>query len=73
MRIAQSPEGRRIFPRMTVLENLQMGASLDNLRYFDEDADKVFQLFPRHQGAPRTSAAARCRAANSRCCRSAAR
>ena len=47
MRIAQSPEGRRIFPRMTVLENLQMGASLDNLRYFDEDADKVFQLFPR--------------------------
>ena len=47
MRIAQSPEGRRIFPRMTVLENLQMGASLDNLRYFDEDAEKVFQLFPR--------------------------
>jgi branched-chain amino acid transport system ATP-binding protein len=47
MRIAQSPEGRRIFPRMTVLENLQMGASLDNLRYFDEDAAKVFQLFPR--------------------------
>ena len=47
MRIAQSPEGRRIFPRMTVLENLQMGASLDNLRYFDEDADKVFHLFPR--------------------------
>ena len=47
MRIAQSPEGRRIFPRMTVLENLQMGASLDNLRHFDEDAEKVFQLFPR--------------------------
>ncbi|HHZ07989.1 MAG TPA: ABC transporter ATP-binding protein [Rhizobiales bacterium] len=47
MRIAQSPEGRRIFPRMTVLENLQMGASLDNLKYFDEDAEKVFALFPR--------------------------
>ena len=47
MRIAQSPEGRRIFPRMTVLENLQMGASLDNLRYFDEDSEKVFTLFPR--------------------------
>ena len=30
LRIAQSPEGRRIFPRMTVLENLQMGAGLDN-------------------------------------------
>lgn len=47
LRIAQSPEGRRIFPRMTVLENLQMGASLDNLKHFDEDADKIFQLFPR--------------------------
>ena len=47
MRIAQSPEGRRIFPRMTVMENLQMGASLDNLKYYDEDAEKVFQLFPR--------------------------
>jgi branched-chain amino acid transport system ATP-binding protein len=47
LRIAQSPEGRRIFPRMTVLENLQMGASLDKLKYFDEDAEKVFTLFPR--------------------------
>ena len=47
MRIAQSPEGRRIFPRMTVMENLQMGASLDNLKHFDEDAEKVFTLFPR--------------------------
>ncbi|QPC85914.1 ATP-binding cassette domain-containing protein [Mesorhizobium sp. NBSH29] len=47
MRIAQSPEGRRIFPRMTVKENLQMGASLDNLEYFDEDVEKVFTLFPR--------------------------
>ncbi len=47
LRVAQSPEGRRIFPRMTVLENLQMGASLDNLAYFDEDAEKVFALFPR--------------------------
>ncbi|PAP99640.1 ABC transporter ATP-binding protein [Mesorhizobium mediterraneum] len=47
MRIAQSPEGRRIFPRMTVMENLQMGASLDNLQHYDEDAEKVFTLFPR--------------------------
>ena len=46
-RIAQSPEGRRIFPRMTVMENLQMGASLDNLEHYDEDAEKVFHLFPR--------------------------
>ncbi|KRD69793.1 MULTISPECIES: ABC transporter ATP-binding protein [Sinorhizobium/Ensifer group] len=47
MRIAQSPEGRRIFPRMTVFENLQMGASLDNLKHFDEDVEKIFRLFPR--------------------------
>ncbi|MGY2992418.1 branched-chain amino acid transport system ATP-binding protein [Mesorhizobium sp. URHB0026] len=47
MRIAQSPEGRRIFPRMTVMENLQMGASLDNLKYYGEDVEKVFTLFPR--------------------------
>jgi branched-chain amino acid transport system ATP-binding protein len=47
LRIAQSPEGRRIFPRMTVMENLQMGASLDNLRYYAEDVEKVFALFPR--------------------------
>jgi branched-chain amino acid transport system ATP-binding protein len=45
--IAQSPEGRRIFPRMTVLENLQMGATVDKLRHFDEDLVKVFALFPR--------------------------
>jgi branched-chain amino acid transport system ATP-binding protein len=47
LRIAQSPEGRRIFPRMTVLENLQMGASLDGLKHYDEDVEKVFTLFPR--------------------------
>ncbi|CAN7191927.1 ABC transporter ATP-binding protein [Rhizobium sp. LjRoot254] len=47
LRIAQSPEGRRIFPRMTVHENLQMGASLDNQKHFDEDVEKIFTLFPR--------------------------
>ncbi len=45
--IAQSPEGRRIFPRMTVLENLQMGAELDGLAHFEEDLDRVCRLFPR--------------------------
>ena len=45
--IAQSPEGRRIFRAMTVLENLQMGASLVDPRYFDSDLQKVFHLFPR--------------------------
>jgi branched-chain amino acid transport system ATP-binding protein len=44
--IAQAPEGRRIFPRMTVMENLQMGATASNPEYFDEDVEKVFQLFP---------------------------
>ena len=47
LRIAQSPEGRRIFPRMSVRENLQMGASLDKMQYFDQDVEKVFALFPR--------------------------
>jgi len=47
MGIAQSPEGRRIFPRMSVFENLQMGASLTDPAFFADDLDKVFALFPR--------------------------
>ena len=47
MRIAQSPEGRRIFPRMTVMENLQMGATLQDEKHFDDDLKRVFTLFPR--------------------------
>jgi branched-chain amino acid transport system ATP-binding protein len=47
LRVAQSPEGRRIFPRMSVYENLQMGASIDNGVHFEEDVEKVFALFPR--------------------------
>jgi len=46
MGLAQSPEGRRIFPRMTVMENLQMGAALADPEYFDEDLRRVFELFP---------------------------
>ncbi|MEN3793839.1 ABC transporter ATP-binding protein [Fulvimarina sp. MAC3] len=45
--IAQSPEGRRIFSRMTVMENLQMGAILEDPKDFQSDLDKVFELFPR--------------------------
>jgi len=45
--IAQSPEGRRIFPRMTVLENLRMGAVVTDPAYFDEDLDRAFRMFPR--------------------------
>jgi len=44
--IAQSPEGRRIFPRMTVLENLQMGALNADPKVFEEDLAKVMAMFP---------------------------
>jgi branched-chain amino acid transport system ATP-binding protein len=44
--VAQAPEGRRIFPRMTVLENLQMGALTADAAYFDADVGRVFSLFP---------------------------
>jgi branched-chain amino acid transport system ATP-binding protein len=44
--IAQVPEGRRIFPRMTVLENLQMGATAGDPARFDEDLAGAFDLFP---------------------------
>jgi branched-chain amino acid transport system ATP-binding protein len=45
--IAQSPEGRRIFSRMTVLENLQMGATVSDPAVFDEDLERIYTLFPR--------------------------
>ena len=44
--IAQAPEGRRIFPRMTVLENLQMGAVTSGYEHFDADLEKVYSIFP---------------------------
>ena len=44
--IAQSPEGRRIFPRMTVLENLQMGAAVADPNHFQEDLARAFKTFP---------------------------
>ncbi|MGQ0662601.1 MAG: ABC transporter ATP-binding protein [Pseudomonadota bacterium] len=44
--IAQAPEGRRVFPRMTVLENLKMGALTADPRYFAADLERVFALFP---------------------------
>jgi branched-chain amino acid transport system ATP-binding protein len=46
--IAQSPEGRKLFPRMTVVENLEMGAFQRRDRHaMQEDMDRVFTLFPR--------------------------
>jgi branched-chain amino acid transport system ATP-binding protein len=46
MKIAQSPEGRRIFPRMTVFENLQMGAATAEGGNFRSDLARVYSLFP---------------------------
>jgi branched-chain amino acid transport system ATP-binding protein len=47
LNIAQSPEGRRIFPRMTVRENLQMGALVGRADTFASDLERVLELFPR--------------------------
>jgi branched-chain amino acid transport system ATP-binding protein len=46
--IAQSPEGRKLFPRMSVTENLEMGAfQRKDKGAFKDDMDRVFELFPR--------------------------
>ena len=47
LKIAQSPEGRRIFSRMTVLENLQMGATVAEPAAYGDDLERVFSMFPR--------------------------
>jgi branched-chain amino acid transport system ATP-binding protein len=45
--ICHSPEGRKIFPRLSVLENLQLGAfTRDNKTEFDRDLERAFSLFP---------------------------
>ena len=44
--IAQVPEGRRVFPRMTVVENLQLGAVAADPIHYQADLDRVFALFP---------------------------
>jgi branched-chain amino acid transport system ATP-binding protein len=44
--ISHAPEGRRIFPRMTVFENLQMGATVAEPAHFADDLARVFALFP---------------------------
>ncbi len=46
LRLALCPEGRRIFGRMSVLENLQMGASVDGFAHFEADLARMFALFP---------------------------
>ena len=47
LNLAQSPEGRRIFSRMTVRENLQMGAAVNGGKHFAEDLERMCTLFPR--------------------------
>ena len=55
--IGQSPEGRRIFGRMTVLENLQMGAyTRKDTKALDSDFERVFTLFPRLKERQRQAA-----------------
>ena len=44
--ISHAPEGRRIFPRMTVLENLMMGATIAGPGHYEEDLEDAFALFP---------------------------
>jgi branched-chain amino acid transport system ATP-binding protein len=45
--IAQSPEGRRVFPRMTVYENLQMGSAVAGMHHFEPDLERICAIFPR--------------------------
>src|SRR3954468_13390119 len=49
MGIGQAPEGRGIFPGMSVVENLEMGAYTRRGAQLDEDFERVFELFPRLQ------------------------
>lgn len=44
--ISQVPEGRRIFPKMTVMENLQMGVSHGDQKQFGDRAERIFDMFP---------------------------
>jgi branched-chain amino acid transport system ATP-binding protein len=44
--ISQVPEGRRVFPRMTVFENLQLGATITDPAHFQDDLERVLNLFP---------------------------
>ena len=54
--IAMSPEGRHVFPRMTVAENLELGAYQRRRQAVDEDLEQVYSLFPRLQERERQKA-----------------
>jgi branched-chain amino acid transport system ATP-binding protein len=64
--ISQSPEGRRCFQRMSVRENLELGAYLRRDANIQKDLDRVMELFPRLKERERQRRA-RCPAASSRC------
>ena len=65
--IAHVPEGRRLFPALTVADNLKMGAFLPAARaHFGESLERVYTLFP-VLAERRPSGRAACRAASSRC------
>ena len=70
--IALSPEGRHCFARMTVRENLDLGAFRRRGPEIAADMERVFELFRASRSA-NARRRARCRAASSRCSRSAAR
>ena len=65
--IGHAPEGRRIFSRLTVYENLLMGGFTRSKAENDEQVAHVYELFPRLQERARRRRAARCPAASSRC------
>jgi branched-chain amino acid transport system ATP-binding protein len=56
MGICQSPEGRHVFPRMSVRDNLDLGAYLRRDNEIASDIEKVFELFPRLQERERQKA-----------------
>ena len=69
--VALVPEGRRLFPKLTVVENLMLGAFRKAARRdIDRNLALAFETFPTAEGAAEASSPARCRAASSRCSRS---
>ncbi len=70
--LIQVPEGRRVFPNLSVRENLELGSYRRGRAARAKNLDHVLSIFPRLQRTARRRPPARCRAASSRCWRSAA-
>ena len=71
--ISHAPEGRHVFPRMTVRENLEMGAYLRRDKDVESDLEPGLSSSSRASRSASARRRARCPAASSRCWRSAAR